>query len=46
VVSSSGYPGLDEAARVDIAKCHFKPATVRGVPVLTEQTMQYIWTLK
>jgi len=46
VVSSSGYPGLDEAARVGIAKCHFKPATVRGVPVATEQTMQYVWTLK
>jgi D-alanyl-D-alanine endopeptidase (penicillin-binding protein 7) len=46
IAKSSGYPGLDRAAREGIAKCHFKPATVRGKPVSTWQQMQYVWTLE
>lgn len=45
VVRSSGHPGLDQAARTGIAKCHFKPAKVRGKPVATWQQMQYVWLL-
>ena len=32
VVKSSGHPDLDEAARGDIQKCAFKPATQAGKP--------------
>jgi len=46
VVGSSGHPALDEAARVGIAKCSFKPATVAGKPVKSWQQMRYIWTLE
>jgi len=46
IVQSSGHPGLDLAAQTGIAKCHFKPAKVRGKPVATWQQMQYIWTLE
>lgn len=46
VVHSSGHPGLDQAAQTGIAKCHFKPAKVRGKPVATWQQMQYVWTLE
>jgi bla regulator protein blaR1 len=46
IAKSSGHPGLDRAAREGIAKCHFKPATVRGKPVSTWQQMQYVWTLE
>jgi len=46
VVKSSGHPGLDQAAREGISKCHFKPAKVRGTPISTWQQMQYVWTLE
>jgi bla regulator protein blaR1 len=44
VVKSSGYPGLDEAARVGINKCSFKPAMQNGKPVEAWMKMQYVWT--
>lgn len=39
IVQSSGHPGLDEAARSGIAKCHFKngPGKV---------DLKYVWTLE
>ncbi|MDL2357118.1 MAG: M56 family metallopeptidase [Pseudomonadota bacterium] len=43
---SSGYPLLDEAARVGIEKCRFRPATQGGQPVAAWMNMQYVWTLK
>jgi D-alanyl-D-alanine endopeptidase (penicillin-binding protein 7) len=43
---SSGHLDLDEAARVGIAKCQFKPAIKAGKPVETWQRMQYVWTLE
>ncbi len=46
VAKSSGHPGLDRAAQEGIAKCHFKPATVRGKPIASWQHMQYVWTLE
>jgi D-alanyl-D-alanine endopeptidase (penicillin-binding protein 7) len=46
VVKSSGHPGLDQAARIGIEKCSFKPATQRGKPVASWQQMQYVWVLK
>jgi D-alanyl-D-alanine endopeptidase (penicillin-binding protein 7) len=46
VLKSSGYRGLDDAARTGIAKCHFKPATHDGQPVQEWMRMQYVWTLE
>jgi len=46
VVKSSGHPDLDEAARGDIQKCAFKPATQAGKPVASRLKMQYVWTLE
>jgi bla regulator protein BlaR1 len=46
VVKSSGHPDLDEAARTDIQKCRFKPATQAGKPVASRLKMQYVWTLE
>lgn len=46
VVNSSGYQGLDLAARRGIEKCSFIPAKLRGKPVTSWQQMQYVWTLE
>jgi D-alanyl-D-alanine endopeptidase (penicillin-binding protein 7) len=46
VVTSSGYPGLDEAARTAIALCRFRPATRGGKPVSEWAQVRYIWTMK
>ena len=46
VRKSSGHPDLDEAARGDIEKCTFKPATRAGKPVQATTMMQYVWTLE
>ncbi|MBV7538001.1 M56 family metallopeptidase [Duganella sp. sic0402] len=43
---SSGHPDLDEAARVGITKCQFKPALKAGKPLETWQKMQYVWVLE
>jgi D-alanyl-D-alanine endopeptidase (penicillin-binding protein 7) len=43
VRKSSGHPALDEAARVGIAKCQFKPASSAGKPVKAWNMMQYVW---
>lgn len=45
VFRSSGHPELDEAARVGINKCTFKPGTRDGVPVESTMKMMYVWTL-
>jgi len=46
VRKSSGYPGLDEAARSALALCSFRPARENGVPVRTMVPVQYVWTLE
>jgi D-alanyl-D-alanine endopeptidase (penicillin-binding protein 7) len=43
VSRSSGYRGLDRAARTAIAKCRFKPATRNGQPVQEWAKVQYVW---
>jgi periplasmic protein TonB len=45
VLSSSGYPRLDEAAKAAYAKCKFSPATVDGQPVQGSTKVRYNWTL-
>jgi D-alanyl-D-alanine endopeptidase (penicillin-binding protein 7) len=46
VRKSSGYASLDEAARVALAMCSFRPALEDGVPVRTSVPVQYVWTLE
>ena len=46
VRKSSGYAGLDEAARSALALCSFRPARENGVPVRTMVPVQYVWTLE
>lgn len=46
VTHTSGHADLDEAARVGISKCQFKPATKSGKPIDTKQQVQYVWTLE
>ena len=46
VVTSSGYPALDEAARVAMAKCNFNPPVVNGRPVDAWTAVQYVWQLQ
>ncbi|MFN3788952.1 energy transducer TonB [Massilia sp.] len=44
ILKSSGYPGLDEAARTALVKCRFRPATLEGKPVRAWTAVQYVWT--
>jgi bla regulator protein BlaR1 len=46
VRKSSGHKDLDEASRVGIEKCTFKPATKAGKPMETSMMMQYVWVLE
>ncbi|WP_051971606.1 M56 family metallopeptidase [Massilia sp. 9096] len=46
VYKSSGYAGLDEAARGAIARCRFHPALAGSQPVPTTARVQYVWTLQ
>jgi len=46
VLKSSGYPGLDQAARVGIEKCRFKPGSSNGKLVASWVRMQYVWVLQ
>ena len=46
VLKSSGYPGLDQAARSSIEKCRFKPGTSNSKPVASWVRVQYVWTLE
>lgn len=46
VQRSSGFAGLDEAARVALEKCSFKPALKDGRPVEAWTLVQYVWTLE
>ena len=46
IITSSGYPELDDAAIEGITKCHFKPLTYyNGTPVEGWKSMQYVWKL-
>jgi len=41
--SSSGDTSLDDAARLALAKCSFKPATINGAPIEKWTEVQYVW---
>lgn len=43
LLTSSGYPALDEAALVAISKCSFNPAVKDGKPVDAWTAIQYVW---
>jgi protein TonB len=46
VEKSSGFKRLDEAARIGLSKCKFKPATADGKPVEAWAGMKYTWRLE
>jgi protein TonB len=46
VEKSSGYRRLDEAARLALAKCQFKPGTVDGKPEPSWANLRYVWKLE
>jgi uncharacterized protein len=46
IVKSSGFPLLDIAAKVALARCSFKPATKDGKEVSAWAQVQYVWTLE
>jgi TonB family protein len=46
ITRSSGYPSMDEAARIPILKCKFKPALQDGRPVAQWTEVQYVWTIE
>ena len=45
VAESSGFAGLDEAARTSLANCSFQPALEHGKPVQQWTMVRYVWTL-
>jgi periplasmic protein TonB len=45
VLSSSGFPRLDDAARNAFGKCKFSPATADGQPVQGTTKVRYTWTM-
>jgi protein TonB len=46
VERSSGFKRLDEAARVALSKCQFKPGTVDGKPEASWANLRYVWKLE
>jgi periplasmic protein TonB len=45
VISSSGFPRLDEAAKAAYSRCKFTPATRDGQPIQDSTKVRYNWTL-
>jgi protein TonB len=46
VEKSSGYTRLDEAARVALSRCQFKPGTLNGKAEQSWASMKYTWRLE
>lgn len=46
IATSSGFPLLDNAARVSLSKCKFKPALQDGKPTQQWVKVQYVWTIE
>jgi len=46
VEKSSGYRRLDEAARLALSKCQFKPGTVDGKPEASWANLRYVWKIE
>ncbi|MDB5906439.1 MAG: Gram-negative bacterial tonB protein [Massilia sp.] len=44
VETSSGHEALDEAARLALSHCLFKPGTLNGRPEASWHFMKYVWT--
>jgi TonB family protein len=42
---STGYPDLDQAARLALEKCVLKPATDHGEAITAWRLVNYIWTI-
>jgi protein TonB len=43
---SSGSRRLDDAARLGLELCNFKPATVDGKPTRAWSRIEYVWRLE
>ena len=46
VEKTSGFQRLDEAARIALSKCQFKPGTVDGKPEQSWASIKYTWRLE
>lgn len=46
ITKSSGHSDLDQAARVGIEQCTFKPGMKEGKIVASWMKVQYVWTLR
>ena len=46
IEKSSGFKRLDEAARLGLSKCQFRPALVDGKPEQAWASMKYTWRLE
>jgi TonB family protein len=46
IQTSSGFPGLDEAAMVSLSRCRFVPATANGVVVEKWWPVKYVWSIQ
>ncbi len=46
VEKSSGFERLDQAARMALGKCKFKPGTVEGKPEQSWASLKYTWRLE
>jgi len=46
VEKSSGFTRLDEAARLALSRCQFKPGTLNGKPEQSWASMKYTWRLE
>jgi len=46
VERTSGSRRLDDAARVGLSLCRFKPATLNGRPERTWGRIDYVWKLE
>jgi periplasmic protein TonB len=45
IVTSSGHPRLDDAARDALSRCKFKPGTIDGKPQQSWAELKYTWKL-
>jgi len=43
---SSGFPRLDEAAKLALSRCRFIPASSDGIPVEKWVPFKYVWTIQ
>ena len=46
IAKSSGFERLDDAARIALSKCQFRPGSTNGLPVQSWSSIRYAWQLK